>query len=198
MINATLEKIKAHDEKIKMGNLVCESELCPKCGQKPEGFKLHEHKNRVQLVIVGVWVRKLITVLLRWKCSICQKTFIDYPDFCLPYKRYTRDEILKLSSKYLEEAQASYEDCVSGENKVPITHEAKETSNESQSELYKILEKSTLHRWLGGLGKLKSLENIRILIGQRSTKSALLRSSIVLIRNFVLIDSMFTMTLFQN
>lgn len=176
MIKTTLEKIKAHDEKIKMGNVVCKSEQCPKCGEKPEEFKLHEQKSRVLLVIRGIWVKKLITILLRWKCSICKKTFIDYPDFCLPYKRYTRDVILELSSKYLEEAQTSYEDCVSDENKVPITHEADETSNEGESELYKTFEKSTLHRWLGGLGKLKSLENIRSLIGQKSTKSALLRS----------------------
>lgn len=48
-------------------------------------------------------------VLVRWKCSLCKKTFTVYPDFVLPHKRYVRSDVLGLSEKYLEDSKLSYD-----------------------------------------------------------------------------------------
>ena len=44
----------------------------------------------------------------RWKCTLCKRTFIVYPKFGLPYKRYLLPDIIELTDKYLEEDRQTY------------------------------------------------------------------------------------------
>ncbi len=67
--------IQQHSDDIISGKIP-EPEVCfPRCFSKPETFKLHECRKRAFRYIAGNFVKVLITLLARWKCSDCGKTF---------------------------------------------------------------------------------------------------------------------------
>lgn len=170
MIPSILEKIKDYDSAVKMGTLKCHYENCPKCGQEVEKFRLHEYKRRIFFVITEIWVKRIVTLLLRLKCPLCKKTFMFYPPFALPYKNYVKDNVLSLCEKYICHGQLSYEKCANYEQKI-ISHEKLESDNH-----YKTFEKSTIHRWISSFSLLtKGLRKTLQLIKEKSISSEIFR-----------------------
>jgi len=78
-------------------------------------------------------------LLLRWKCPDCGKTFTDYPDFALPYKRYTVPTILTFSAFYTEDNQISYRRV---NIKMPVVYPDSESH----------MSHTSIHRWITDLG----------------------------------------------
>jgi len=86
-------------------------------------------------------------VLVRWKCSLCKRTFTVYPDFALPHKRYVRSDILEQSRRYLGSSLASTEGTLwSGTSRIGY---------EKRSDSFFYL--STVRRWVIWLGNQPEL-----------------------------------------
>ena len=108
-------------------------------------------------------VRKITGHLSRWKCPACKRSFTEYPDFALPYKRYTRQEILALCEKYLKLEWTTYRDAVS-DNGMPLFYPEKEADpswwkNAREDEVdpdtdAPALSHTALYRWLTTLASL--------------------------------------------
>jgi len=174
-ISSTLEKIKRYDLAVKMGEIECRHENCPKCGEEVKKFNLHEYKQRIFFVIIEVFVITIETLLIRWKCPLCKKTFMGYPSFAIPYKNYTKEDVLRLSKKYILEQETSYENCASHE-KIVIQHEEEKNDQSEKNSSYKIFEKSTIYRWISSLGKLtKALKQVLELINKVSVDPKIFR-----------------------
>jgi len=84
----------------------------------------------------------------------CLKTFTQYPDFLVPYKRYILDFMLVLCGAYLEEETASYRNTTSPED------EPRGYLNINPDDSLSIDERQMSHttlwnwvKWLGGLTK---------------------------------------------
>lgn len=143
------------------GQVHCSLEICPRCQQKPAVFKRHDARQRQFLVVVGRLIVKVISMLVRMKCSRCGKTFTDYPPFALPYKRFVSQEIMGRSLHYLQEHTMTYKqatleqdtDQANGRSPprqpMPVCHE--DTGKGRQ------LAPSTVHRWLTTLGSWKNI-----------------------------------------
>jgi hypothetical protein len=78
--------IQQHLDDIISGKIPEPKECCPRCFSNPGTFKLHECRKRAFRYIAGNFVKVLITLLARWKCLECGKTFTIYPPFAAPYK----------------------------------------------------------------------------------------------------------------
>lgn len=80
--------------------------------------------------------------MARWKCLECGKTFTAYPPFASPYKRYALDDILRLSSKYIQDEQQTYY--------TVVTHEGSSIGYEEENKknVDHFLAPSTLWRWI--------------------------------------------------
>ncbi len=88
-------------------------------------------------------------MISRWKCTLCKRTFTAYPEFALPYKRYLLPDIFELAAKYLEDDRQTYRLTVL-RNNIGIYHKDSE-AGERESQLAH----TTLHRWIGTLGKMR-------------------------------------------
>ncbi|MFH1097366.1 MAG: DUF6431 domain-containing protein [Candidatus Desantisbacteria bacterium] len=142
---------------------------CPHCFETPDTFNLHESRKRSFRFIVGFFVRIVISMLIRWKCPICGRTFTDYPAFALPYKRYVLMDIEHLSEDYLEN-EKSYQQTVSCEGEA-IGYEEKDGKVDERQ-----LSASTPWRWLTFLGSMNnSLTQALNLIEQKAPQSAIFR-----------------------
>ena len=141
--------IQQHTDEIISGQIPKPKECCPRCFSKPETFKLHECRKRAFRCIAGNFVKVLITLLARWKCTECGKTFTFYPPFAAPHKRYTMNDIRNLSSKYMgDEQQTCY---------TAVTHEGSPIGYQEENEknVDHFLAPSTLWRWIHWSGDTK-------------------------------------------
>ena len=136
------QEIQEYTQSIMMGEIPETPDVCPRCKRESQGFKIHEHRERTFLVVVGGWVQAIVTWLVRFKCVMCKKTFTIYPDFALPYKRYALPLVAELSERYVDSDQSYLECC--------------------REELHRIgykdghlLAESTIWRWVGYVGELK-------------------------------------------
>jgi hypothetical protein len=117
---------------------------CPGCQQEGSAYRAHDRRRRQFYVIVGNWVQRFFTTLIRWKCILCGTTFTFYPSFCVPYKRFVLADITRLSERYVEADEASYRSVVHCQG-MAIGY-AEEPSMSKQ------LSPSTVWRWLGDFG----------------------------------------------
>ena len=85
-------------------------------------------------------VETIFCTLVRFRCIGCGKTFTNYPDFAIPYKRYIRQTILNLSKSYIEDDQKSYQDAA-----------MKDGAAMEYSDSNKEMAPSTLYRWISAL-----------------------------------------------
>jgi hypothetical protein len=107
-----LEMINKYTDSIVRGEFAAPDGICKNCRNKPERFTLHEcRKRQVRLIIKNI-VRVLLTLLPRWKCSICGVSFTQYPPFILPHKRFVLTDIRLFGLKYLTNKDSSYADVV--------------------------------------------------------------------------------------
>lgn len=145
-LSASIEEIEAYNNRVRRNLISCNLNNCPCCAVAPEEFKRHEARERQFYVIVEQVIKVVIGLLLRWKCPGCGKTFTGYPEFALPYKRYTVSTILKFSAFYTEDEQISYREV---NKKMPVAYPDSEIQ----------MGHSTIHRWITDIGN--STEIIR-------------------------------------
>lgn len=149
MVPSIRDEIQRHADAVLHGNDSCPFKDCPRCHQQPEGFSRHDRRQRtIRCIIEGV-VHKLLTLLARWRCPLCNQTFTVYPRFMLRYKRYVADTVLEKSATYVQDQAATYRSTIK-EGSLPVAYDATPGSPDDGRQLAP----STLHRWLTTLGGL--------------------------------------------
>lgn len=170
MVSAAGRIIQQHTDSVISGKIVTPQGPCPRCCEQTQIFIRHERRVRFFRYIVGNFVRVIKSLLVRWRCPICGKTFTDYPPFALPHKRYVLMDVERLSREYVEGEQQTYCKVVShddasigywqGDGK-PVHH---------------FLERSTPWRWISFLGSMiKTLNQALHLISQKDPQSPIFR-----------------------
>ena len=141
---ATYQDIKAYQDNAEK-NIITPHRLppCPKCHVESLYFKLHAYRERRFLVIVEMLIQSAYCTLVRFKCPGCGKTVTNYPDFAIPYKRYSRQTITGLAGTYVETDKMTYQDAVMSQDGVPGYARSNCT-----------LAPSTIHRWISGISCL--------------------------------------------
>jgi hypothetical protein len=141
---ATYEQIKAYQNQVEK-NKISPHGLgpCPRCHLESIFFKLHAYRERRFLIIVDLFVKAVFCTLVRFRCTGCDKTITNYPQFAIPHKHYTRQTIEGLSRSYVENDQMTYQDAVVIDDAVP------ERPVSGQA-----LAPSSIHRWIGTLAAL--------------------------------------------
>ena len=171
----TVESIADHTQAVQRGAVECRLQRCPKCDQGSFGFKYHGWRQRWFYVIVGRVVKRVLSTISRWKCGVCNKTFTLYPDFGLPYKRYVRQDLCRLSERYVSDDGLSYRKAVEV-NRMSVFYNVPEGGRDATDE--RSLSHTTVHRWISFLGALKqTLSQAWQLIRAESPSCALFRSS---------------------
>ncbi len=142
--SGTLEQIQEYTEKVRKGEVECSLSCCGHCSIGAEFFKRHEARQRQFYAIVDDMVKVILGLLIRWKCCGCGKTFTDYPDFAVPFKRYTLPTIKKYSGLYTEDHQSTY-------RKVIIKNIIGYADSEQQ------LSHTSIHRWITSFGNYTNI-----------------------------------------
>lgn len=161
---------------------------CPLCrARAPEGdwFRRHEARRRWFWVVVGLVVQRLRSLITRWKCVQCGRTFTLYPAFALPHKRYVWPSLRDRVQGYVQEEGLSYRRGVQTAG-WPVFHELDEPAEsrvepsgsgppESEPERPEpVLAHSTLYRWVTTLGGLSNtVRRASQLIRQRDPSTSL-------------------------
>lgn len=133
----TIKQILEYTEKVRKGQAHCNLPPCKRC--KKNIFKQHATRERQFYVTSEDMIKVILGLLIRWKCLGCGKTFTDYPEFAVPYKRYIVPIIKKYTSLYTEDYRASY-------RKVIIRNCIGYPGSEQQ------LNHTTIHRWITNFG----------------------------------------------
>jgi len=150
MIADPIEEIHTYTQAVVCGKFTCDVETCLRCGKRPASFRRHDSRKRVFLVVLDRLVHEVLSLLLRWKCPLCKKTFTTYPAFALPHKRYVRQEVLRFSERYVCEDLTSYRKAAREAGLAVFYRGADDGEiNERQ------FAHTTLHRWFPFLGSLK-------------------------------------------
>ncbi len=174
MITALEEKINTYTAAVLTHQIRHQINGCPRCGQIPESFCLHDQRKRTFLIVVDRLVKGLLSFMTRWRCPLCEKVFTFYPDFALPRKRYVRDSVLPFSRPYLEVDRLSYRQVVKV-NDLPVFYDRKPTGEIDERQLAH----STPWRWLTSFSSLKrTLQRALKLIREKSATSTLFRAVI--------------------
>jgi len=143
------ETIKNHTDSILSGTFSPPECPCPKCLEKPSQFNIHEYKKRNFRYICDSFIYTILSLLTRWKCPNCKRTFTDYPPFALPFKRYVMVDIERLTNDYINNNQ-TYEKIVSHEGLAIGYNDQKGIIDERK------LSKTTPWRWIGFFGNLEN------------------------------------------
>lgn len=166
-----LQVMREYTEAVRASRVAYAGTICPRCQGIPDAFKIHERRQRTFRVVIESLVHCMAGLVVRWKCGLCRHTFSSCPDFALPYKRYVRDVVLDFSSRYLGDEAMSYRSAVQVEG-LPVFYESGRDGVVDE----RALAPSTLHRWLGWLGRLdKTLHEAMRLIRRASSTSGLFR-----------------------
>jgi len=147
-----LAAIAVHTQTVGRGEVRCTVERCPICGRWPGAFKYHATRTRTFRVIVNRMVQAVVSALTRWKCPACRRTFTLYPDFAVPCKRYVRQDICRLSERYVTGDDLSYRKAVQV-NEMAVYYDAVAAGSQAIDD--RVLRSSTLHRWIGWVGGLR-------------------------------------------
>jgi hypothetical protein len=167
------EKIKAHKEAVLAGELECTRVNCPICEGVPDAFTVHERRRRWFYVIVGAFVERIISLLIRWKCPLCGKTFTQYPPFALPHKRYVRYVVEERAGKYVRGETCTYEESVKARGGAIGYASVRDGVIDERHFV-----PSTVWRWLSFLGELKeTLRRAHGLIRAKAPSSELFRKA---------------------
>lgn len=148
MLLPILEEIQSYTRAVEKKEIQCDLACCARCGE-PASFKLHDRRRRTYLVRVERLVHTVLSLLTRWKCERCAKSFTLYPSFALPRKRYVRQEVFRRAGRYLEEDQESYRKAVKVDT-MAVFHKGQGKEIDERS-----LAHTTVHRWIGFLSSLQ-------------------------------------------
>lgn len=150
MVADPLEEIQAFTKAIERGEVSCDVDACLRCGARPASFSRHDASKRIFLVVIGRLVHKVLSVLLRWKCPLCKKTFTTYPAFALPRKRYLRKDVLHFSARYVTEDRTTYRKAAT-EGGLGVFYNGADEGKIDERQFAH----TTLHRWFPFLGSLR-------------------------------------------
>jgi len=146
MLSKIEKTIHQYNEKVRKKSHKPEVKSCPRCSGVEQYFQRHELRERKYLVRIENIVKRIIGFLVRWRCMECEKTFTDYPDFCVRNKQYIKDSIEDKCQEYVNKSETSYEKLAM---LVGYMNKGKEEE--------RMMAKSTIWRWCGDLGKRKEL-----------------------------------------
>jgi len=135
-------QILEYTERVRQGQVQCNLPPCRCC--KSDIFKQHATRERQFYVTSEDMVKVILGLLNRWKCLGCGKTFTDYPEFAVPYKRYIVPIIKKYISLYTEDHLASY-------RKIIIRNCIGYPDSEQQ------LNHTSIHRWIKTFGSYSKI-----------------------------------------
>jgi len=140
--SVTIEQIEAYNQAVRDNKVACTLPPCDGCSVASDQFTRHELRRRQFYVITDEIVHIVNALLIRWKCPGCNKTFTQYADFALPYKRYSLPDMMQYARRYLEDVKMTYA-------RLTIKWFAgyQETQHDERQ-----LWPSTIHRWLTTLG----------------------------------------------
>ncbi len=171
MLPHLVNAIQSYGEAVRRREIQPTCNRCPNCSGEPDRFRYRGHRERVFLVIVRRLVEPVLSLLSRWKCPLCKRSFTLYPPFALPGKRYVRDCVFDHARRYLQIDELSYREAVKVEH-MPVFHEGDDRGAIDE----RSLAHSTLHRWLSFFRSLNAtlLEALR-LIRERSARSDIFR-----------------------
>lgn len=164
MLSPIEQEIQIYTEKVEKRQIGCDLDGCPRCEGHPDFFKIHDVRERTFLVVVERLVRTILSLLLRWKCPLCGKTFTDYPPFALRCKRYVRRTVVESGRRYVEEDRMTYREGVL-KHGLPIFRDCDEREIDDRA-----LAPSSLHRWITSLGSLA--ETLRAALGLLGSKGS--------------------------
>lgn len=168
-----LQVIHDHTEAVRAGRVTYAGTICPRCAAIPDAFKIHERRQRTFRLVIERLVHRVSGLVVRWKCGLCQDTFSSCPDFALPCKRYVRDVVLGFGQRYLGDDTMSYRRVVRVEG-LPVFYDSERDGIVDE----RALAPSTVHRWLGWLGRLeRTLSSALQLIRRASSTSGLFRKT---------------------
>jgi|CXWL01.1.fsa_nt_gi hypothetical protein len=173
LLHPRLQVIYDHTAAVRAGRVQCGCTICPRCEGIPDAFKIHDRWWRTYRVVVERLVHCVSALVVRWKCGLCGQTFSPCPDFALPYKRYVCAVVLDFGAHYLGDDAMSYRRAVRVED-LPVFYD----SGHQDAIDERTLAGSTLHRWLGWLGRLeRTLHAALRLIRRASATSGLFRKT---------------------
>lgn len=139
---ATLEDIKAHQEKVEKDKITPHDlPSCFRCNVESAFFKIHAYRERRFLVIIEMLIKAAYCSLIRFRCPGCGKTYTHYPNFAIPYKHYTRSTIAGFSATYVESDNMTYQQAVMVDNSA-VGYPKRDST----------LSPTTIHRWITTLG----------------------------------------------
>lgn len=148
--STTAVQIESYSEKVRKGQNPCGLPPCPRCQVTSDYFSQHEKRKRRFFISVEQIVKVIMGLLCRWKCPGCDKTFTDYPEFALPYKRYTLPTILAFSHRYVTDEPMTYRQLV---QEVALGYESRENGDIDERQLAH----STIFRWITTLGDFSEI-----------------------------------------
>ena len=171
MLPDPIDAIQRYTEAVRRREVRPTCNRCPHCHEEPEEFRLHDRRERSFLVVVGRVVKRVVSLVSRWKCTRCKRPFTLYPPFALPHKRYVRDDVFELAERYLERDELSYRAAVEVEG-MPVFHDGRDDGTIDE----RSLAHSTLYRWLTFFRSLgTTLREALRLVRARSATSDLFR-----------------------
>lgn len=171
MLPDQIETIHRYTEDVRQKKIKPTCNCCPRCHKEPGRFTLHDCRERTFLVVVERTIKRVLSLLTRWKCPLCKHPFTLYPPFALPNKRYVRTCVFELTEGYLEHDLVSYREAVKV-GSMPVFHDLDASGTIDD----RTLSHSTLHRWIPFFSALTATftEALR-LIRERSATSDLFR-----------------------
>ena len=204
---ATLEDIKAHQEKVEKDKITPDNLApCSCCSVESEFFKIHAYRERRFLVIIEMLTKAVYCSLVRFICPGCGKTFTHYPDFAIPHKHYTRPSITGFSARYVESENMTYQQVVMVDNSAVGYPESDSTDAPT-------LAKTTIRRWITTLSNFTQtcrtaiilllqenpVSNIcrdlaRLTVPQRKYKTNQRKKQLIGCRQLVIIEDFFQAT----
>lgn len=135
---------------------------CPYCHTRSKRFIRNGTRSRIFLTLLDGTVYKFAAKLSRWKCPICKRSFTEYPDFAMPNKRFTRQDIMAFCKKYLADELATYRDTVSDKG-LPLFYpehdpdpswwKASKDDDVDSDSVAPSLSHTAVYRWLTTLAK---------------------------------------------
>lgn len=137
---ATREEINHYSERLLSGTNICRLPACSGCDMDGASLKRHQIRPRFFYIIENQLVEKVIGYVIRWRCPVCKRTRQEYPEFAVPYKRYTVPTLLHFSSIYTKILSLSYRRMIDA---LPLIHHHPDEP---------MMEHSTAHRWITTLG----------------------------------------------
>lgn len=181
-----VKAIRAYEQHVLHHRVRPQLGQCPRCEcpvDAPVFFRLHEIRRRTFLVVVRDVVCTILSLITRWKCARCQRTFTWRPAFAAPHKRYVLPVILDWSRAYVETDEQSYRRGVQDRGK-PVFHEQPEheqiradsSEEDKAKEGTAALAHTTLYRWISTLGAWRhTLRRACSLIKQKHPATGLFR-----------------------